>query len=46
MASGVATTPEFTYEPSPWIDFFAAYEPLPLQVYMHALFGRHLVFYL
>ncbi|KAM0910413.1 hypothetical protein ACQ4PT_014150 [Festuca glaucescens] len=31
MASGVATTPEFTYEPSPWIDFFAAYEPLPLQ---------------
>ncbi|XP_071681307.1 alpha-copaene synthase-like [Lolium perenne] len=31
MASGVATTPEFTYEPSPWIDFFAAHEQLPLQ---------------
>ncbi|XBI97412.1 hypothetical protein VPH35_017786 [Triticum aestivum] len=34
MASGNAATPAFSYEPSPWIDFFAGYEPPPLQVYI------------
>ncbi|XBI50957.1 hypothetical protein VPH35_033555 [Triticum aestivum] len=31
MASGNAATPAFSYEPSPWIDFFAGYEPPLLQ---------------
>ncbi|XBI87200.1 hypothetical protein VPH35_025330 [Triticum aestivum] len=31
MASGNAATPAFSYEPSLWIDFFAGYEPPPLQ---------------